>query len=104
MVGHQLVSDLSVDMPFIGYWNLFFIENPTNTREGKNHSSEILFKFISEQCGANNFIYNPLVNNVADKLDFMVLFVCIILQCFIAIASYNNNNYNLLCSIWVSLL
>ena len=37
----------------------------------------------------------------ADELDFMVLFVCIILQCcFIAIASYNNNNYNLLCSIW----
>lgn len=34
------------------------------TQGRKNHSSEILFKFISEQCGANNFIYNPLVNNI----------------------------------------
>lgn len=43
----------------------------------------------------------PWLTIFADKLDFMVLFVCIILQCcFIAIASYNNNNYNLLCSIW----
>ena len=43
----------------------------------------------------------PWLTIFADKLDFMVLFVCIILQCcFIAVASYNNNNYNLLCSIW----
>ena len=43
----------------------------------------------------------PWLTIFADRLDFMVLFVCIILQCcFIAIASYNNNNYNLLCSIW----
>lgn len=43
----------------------------------------------------------PWLTIFADELDFMVLFVCIILQCcFIAIASYNNNNYNLLCSIW----
>lgn len=43
----------------------------------------------------------PWLTIFADQLDFMVLFVCIILQCcFIAIASYNNNNYNLLCSIW----
>lgn len=34
----------------------------------------------------------PWLTIFADKLDFMVLFVCIILQCcFIAIASYNNN-------------
>lgn len=43
----------------------------------------------------------PWLTIFADRLDFMVLFVCIILQCcFIAIASYNNSNYNLLCSIW----
>ncbi|ETD18606.1 MULTISPECIES: hypothetical protein [Prevotellaceae] len=43
----------------------------------------------------------PWLTIFAERLDFIVLFVCIILQCcFIAIASYNNNNYNLLCSIW----
>lgn len=43
----------------------------------------------------------PWLTIFADKIDFIVLFVCVILQCcFIAIASYNNNNYNLLCSIW----
>lgn len=39
----------------------------------------------------------PWLTIFADKLDFMVLFVCIILQCcFIAIASYNNNKRNML--------
>lgn len=42
----------------------------------------------------------PWLTIFADKLDFKVLFICIVIQCcLIAIASYNNSNYNLLCSI-----
>ena len=42
----------------------------------------------------------PWLTVFADRLDFRVLFFCIVLQgCFIAIASYNNSNYNIICSI-----
>lgn len=42
----------------------------------------------------------PWLTVFADKLDFRVLFFCIVLQgCLIAIASYNNSNYNIICSI-----
>ena len=54
------------------------------------------------QNGAEQVISSiiPWLTIFADNLDFMVLFVCIMLQCcFIAIASYNNNSYNLICSI-----
>lgn len=41
----------------------------------------------------------PWLTISTDKLDFKILFFCIILQCcFIAITSYNNNNYNIICS------
>ena len=54
------------------------------------------------QSGADQILSSiiPWLTIFADKLDFKVLFVCVVLQCcFIAIASYNNSNYNLLCSI-----
>lgn len=42
----------------------------------------------------------PWLTLFADDLNFKVLFFCIILQCgFMVIASYNNNNYNFICSL-----
>lgn len=41
----------------------------------------------------------PWLTISTDSFDFKILFFCIILQCcFIAISSYNNNNYNIICS------
>lgn len=70
---------------------------------GKGKTIKALFYSNLSQNSAEQVISSiiPWLTIFADRLDFMVLFVCIILQCcFIAIASYNNNNYNLLCSIW----
>lgn len=42
----------------------------------------------------------PWLTVFADNLDFKILFFCIVLQgCLIAITSYNNSNYNIICSI-----
>jgi hypothetical protein len=42
----------------------------------------------------------PWLTVFADKLDFRILFFCIVLQgCLIAVTSYNNSNYNIICSI-----
>ena len=70
---------------------------------GKGKTIKAQFYSYLSQNSAEQVISSiiPWLTIFADRLDFMVLFVCIILQCcFIAIASYNNNNYNLLCSIW----
>ena len=70
---------------------------------GKGKTIKARFYSNLSQNSAEQVISSiiPWLTIFADRLDFMVLFVCIILQCcFIAIASYNNNNYNLLCSIW----
>lgn len=70
---------------------------------GKGKTIKVQFYSNLSQNSAEQVISSiiPWLTIFADRLDFMVLFVCIILQCcFIAIASYNNNNYNLLCSIW----
>ena len=70
---------------------------------GKGKTIKAQFYSNLSQNSAEQVISSiiPWLTIFADRLDFMVLFVCIILQCcFIAIASYNNNNYNLLCSIW----
>lgn len=70
---------------------------------GKGKTIKAQFYSNLSQNSAEQVISSiiPWLTIFADRLDFMVLFVCIILQCcFIAIASYNNNNYNLLYSIW----
>lgn len=42
----------------------------------------------------------PWLSLFLNNVDFKLLFVCLFIQCmFIAIVSYNNSNYNLLCSI-----
>ncbi|EFI49701.1 hypothetical protein [Segatella oris] len=42
----------------------------------------------------------PWLTVFAEKTDFRILFFCIVLQCcLIAITSYNNSNYNIICSI-----
>ena len=42
----------------------------------------------------------PWLTVFADNLDFKILFFSIVLQgCLIAITSYNNSNYNIICSI-----
>ncbi len=85
---------------FIGI-KIFFCNKSNKHEEGKTirvQSYSNLSQNSAEQVISSII---PWLTIFADKLDFMVLFVCIILQCcFIAIASYNNNNYNLLCSIW----
>ena len=75
----------------------------TSCKCGKGKTIKAQFYSNLSQNSAEQVISSiiPWLTIFADRLDFMVLFVCIILQCcFIAIASYNNNNYNLLCSIW----
>ena len=85
---------------FIGI-KIFFYNKSNKHAEGKTirvQSYSNLSQNSAEQVISSII---PWLTIFADKLDFKVLFVCIILQCcFIAIASYNNNNYNLLCSIW----
>ena len=85
---------------FIGI-KIFFYNKSNKHEEGKTirvQSYSNLSQNSAEQVISSII---PWLTIFADKLDFKVLFVCIILQCcFIAIASYNNNNYNLLCSIW----
>ena len=80
---------------------VFLYKKSTKLGEGKTikvQSYSNLSQNSAEQVVSSII---PWLTIFADRLDFMVLFVCIILQCcFIAIASYNNNNYNLLCSIW----
>lgn len=54
------------------------------------------------QSGVEQFLSSviPWLMVFADKLDFKILFFCIVIQgCLIAITSYNNNNYNIICSI-----
>lgn len=85
---------------FIGI-KIFFYNKSKKHEEGKTIRVQS-YSYLS-QNSAEQVISSiiPWLTIFADKLDFKVLFVCIILQCcFIAIASYNNNNYNLLCSIW----
>ncbi len=80
---------------------IFLCEKENKYKEGKTikvQSYSNLSQNSAEQVMSSII---PWLTIFADRLDFMVLFVCIILQCcFIAVASYNNNNYNLLCSIW----
>ncbi len=80
---------------------VFLYKKSTKLGEGKTikvQSYSNLSQNSAEQVVSSII---PWLTIFADRLDFMVLFVCIILQCcFIAVASYNNNNYNLLCSIW----
>ena len=80
---------------------VFLYKKSTKLGEGKTikvQSYSNLFQNSAEQVVSSII---PWLTIFADRLDFMVLFVCVILQCcFIAVASYNNNNYNLLCSIW----
>lgn len=80
---------------------MFLNQKANKYKEGK--TIEVISYSNLSQNTAEQVISSiiPWLTIFADQLDFMVLFVCIILQCcFIAIASYNNNNYNLLCSIW----
>ena len=80
---------------------IFLNQKANKYKEGK--TIEVISYSNLSQNTAEQVISSiiPWLTIFADQLDFMVLFVCIILQCcFIAIASYNNNNYNLLCSIW----
>lgn len=80
---------------------VFLYKKSTKLGEGKTikvQSYSNLSQNSAEQVVSSII---PWLTIFADRLDFMVLFVCVILQCcFIAVASYNNNNYNLLCSIW----
>ena len=80
---------------------VFLYKKSTKPGEGKTikvQSYSNLSQNSAEQVVSSII---PWLTIFADRLDFMVLFVCVILQCcFIAVASYNNNNYNLLCSIW----
>jgi hypothetical protein len=72
------------------------------SRPGEGNTITTLSYVNLSQNGSDQILSSiiPWLTIFADKLDFKVLFVCIVLQCcFIAIASYNNSNYNLLCSI-----
>mgnify|MGYP000996148829 CR=1 FL=1 len=72
----------------------------------EKHQEEKTIKVISyssmSQNGSGQILSTviPWLTVFADKLDFRILFFCIILQCcLIAIASYNSCNYNVICSL-----
>lgn len=73
-----------------------------NKRTGEGKTITTLSYMNLSQNGSDQVLSSiiPWLTIFADKLDFKVLFICVIIQCcLIAIASYNNSNYNLLCSI-----
>lgn len=80
--------------------SLYLIDKRERSKEGK--SITVTSYRSMSQGGVEQVLSSviPWLTVFADKLDFRVLFFCIVLQgCFIAIASYNNSNYNIICSI-----
>ena len=85
---------------FIGI-KIFLCQKEKKRKEGKTIKVQSYSNLSQNSADQVMSSIIPWLTIFADSLDFMVLFVCVILQCcFIAFASYNNTNYNLLCSIW----
>lgn len=85
---------------FIGI-KIFLSQKEKKRKEGKTIKVQSYSNLSQNSADQVMSSIIPWLTIFADSLDFTVLFVCVILQCcFIAVASYNNTNYNLLCSIW----
>ena len=85
---------------FIGI-KIFLSQKEKKRKEGKTIKVQSYSNLSQNSADQIMSSIIPWLTRFADSLDFTVLFVCVILQCcFIAVASYNNTNYNLLCSIW----
>ena len=85
---------------FIGI-KIFLCQKEKKRKEGKTIKVQSYSNLSQNSADQVMSSIIPWLTIFADSLDFTVLFVCVILQCcFIAVASYNNTNYNLLCSIW----
>lgn len=85
---------------FIGI-KIFLSQKEKKRKEGKTIKVQSYSNLSQNSADQIMSSIIPWLTIFADSLDFTVLFVCVILQCcFIAVASYNNTNYNLLCSIW----
>ena len=73
-----------------------------NQKKRVGDTISVLSYSLKDQCGTEQFISTiiPWLSLFAENTDFKVLFFCILGQCvLVAVASYNNNNYNMLCSI-----
>ena len=85
---------------FIGI-KIFLSQKEKKRKEGKTIKVQSYSNLSQNSADQIMSSIIPWLTIFADSLDFTVLFVCVILQCcFIAVASYNNTNYILLCSIW----
>ena len=85
---------------FIGI-KIFLCQKEKKRKEGKTIKVQSYSNLSQNSADQVMSSIIPWLTIFADSLNFTVLFVCVILQCcFIAVASYNNTNYNLLCSIW----
>lgn len=85
---------------FIGI-KIFLSQKEKKRKEGKTIKVQSYSNLSQNSADQIMSSIIPWLTIFADSLDFTVLFVCVILQCcFIAVASYNNTNYNLPCSIW----
>lgn len=80
---------------------IFLCQKEKKRKEGKTIKVQSYSNLSQNSADQVMSSIIPWLTIFADSLNFTVLFVCVILQCcFIAVASYNNTNYNLLCSIW----
>lgn len=80
---------------------IFLCQKAKKRKEGKTIKVQSYSNLSQNSADQVMSSIIPWLTIFADSLNFTVLFVCVILQCcFIAVASYNNTNYNLLCSIW----
>lgn len=80
---------------------IFLYQKEKKRKEGKTIKVQSYSNLSQNSADQVMSSIIPWLTIFADSLNFTVLFVCVILQCcFIAVASYNNTNYNLLCSIW----
>lgn len=85
---------------FIGI-KIFLCQKEKKRKEGKTIIVQSYSNLSQNSADQVMSSIIPWLTIFADSLNFTVLFVCVILQCcFIAVASYTNTNYNLLCSIW----
>lgn len=85
---------------FIGI-KIFLCQKEKKRKEGKTIKVQSYSNLSQNSADQVMSSIIPWLTIFADSLDFTVLFVCVILQCcFIAVASYNSTNYNILCSIW----
>lgn len=94
------ISFVFMQICFIGI-KIFLCQKEKKRKEGKTIKVQSYSNLSQNSADQVMSSIIPWLTIFADSLNFTVLFVCVILQCcFIAVASYNNTNYNLLCSIW----